>query len=64
VAAPSSLAAQDARLQKDLAQADTGVLAITKAELTGDQAGFDGGRLLLRQALPAINADIASILGG
>jgi hypothetical protein len=64
VAAPSSLAAQDAQLQKDLAQADTGVLAIEKAQLTGDQAGFNAGRLLLQQVLPAINVDVAGIVGG
>lgn len=63
-AAPSSLAAQDAGLQRDLAQADTGILAMMNAELTGDQSGFKAGRILYEQALPAINADIAGILGG
>src|SRR4029077_8479667 len=64
VAAPSSLAAQDALLQQDLARADTGVLDMAMAQLTGDQAGFDAGLRLLEQALPATDADIAGILGG
>lgn len=63
-AAPSSLAEQDAHLQRDLAQADTAILAMATAQLTGDQAGFNAGRVLYQQALPAINADIAGILGG
>jgi hypothetical protein len=63
VSTPSSLAAQDARLQSDLAQADTGVLAIATARVTGDQAAFDAGRLMLQQALLAINADVAALVG-
>jgi hypothetical protein len=63
-AAPTSLAAQDALLQRDLAQADTGLLAMANAQLTGSQSGFDSGRQLLARALPAINADIAGVLGG
>lgn len=63
VAAPSPLAAQDALLQRDLARADSGLLAMSKAQLTNDQAGFDAGRLSLQQALPMVNADIAGILG-
>jgi hypothetical protein len=62
VSTPSSLAAQDARLQSDLAEADTGVLAIATARVTGDQAAFDAGRLMLQQALLAINVDIAHVL--
>jgi hypothetical protein len=64
VGAPSSLAAQDALLQRDLARADSGLLGMSNAQLTDNQAGFVAGRLLLQQALPAINADIAGILGG
>jgi hypothetical protein len=63
-AAPTSLATQDLGLQQDLAQADTAVLVMANAELTADQAGFDAGRLLLQQALPAVKRDIADILGG
>lgn len=64
VGAPSSLAAQDALLQRDLARADSGLLGMSNAQLTDDQAGFVAGRLLLQQALPAIDADLAGILGG
>ena len=63
VTAPSSLAAQDQRLQIDLAQADTGVFTMSTAQVTGDQAGFNAGRLLVQQALPAIKADVVAILG-
>jgi hypothetical protein len=51
------------RLQNDLAQADTAVLAVADAQLRGDQAAFNAGRLSLQHALPAINADVAGILG-
>jgi hypothetical protein len=64
VAAPPSLAAQDGLLQRDLAQADAGVLAMANAQLTGNQAGFNAGQQLLEQALPAADADLAGILGG
>jgi hypothetical protein len=63
VSAPSSLAAQDARLQSDLAQIDTDVLAMAAAQMTGDQAAFDAGRLLLQQALLALKKD-AGVVGG
>ena len=63
VGAPSSLAAQDALLQRDLARADSGLLAMANAQLTDDQAGFNTGRQLLQQALAMVNADIAGILG-
>jgi hypothetical protein len=62
--ATDSVTAADGLLQKDLASADTALLASTGAVLTGDQAGFDASRLLLRKAQVAINADIAGILGG
>jgi hypothetical protein len=60
---PSSLAARDLVLQRDLAQADTAVLAMANAQLTGDQAGFTAGLVLLRQVWPAIDADAAGIVG-
>ena len=63
VAAPSSLAAQDSRLQTDLAQVDNAVLAMATAQATGDQAAFNAGRLLLQQALPALKGDSAGIVG-
>jgi hypothetical protein len=62
VAAPPSLAAQDAHLQYDLAEADTAVLAMANAEVAGDPAAFNAGRLLLQQTLPAIDEDVAGIL--
>ncbi|MFI4978672.1 MAG: hypothetical protein ACHQC8_08365, partial [Solirubrobacterales bacterium] len=64
VAAPSSFSAQDALLQRDLARADSGLLAMANAQLTDDQTGFDASRQLLQQALSMANADIAAILGG
>jgi hypothetical protein len=64
VTAPSSLVDQDALLQRDLAQADAAVLGLASAQLTGDQAGFSTGRVLLAQKLTAIDADLAGILGG
>jgi hypothetical protein len=64
VTPPSSLADQDALLQRDLAQADAAVLALARAQLTGDQAGFDTARASLAQKLPAIDADLAGIVGG
>lgn len=63
VTAPSALADQDALLQRDLAQADAGVLAMATAQLTGDPAGFNAGRVLFGQSLPAIDADLAGIVG-
>jgi hypothetical protein len=62
VVAPDSMAATDARLQQDLASADTALLTLTADALAGDQAGFDSGRAVLQQALPAINTDIAGIV--
>jgi hypothetical protein len=63
LASPSSLAAQDAHLQDDLAQVDTAVMAMATAQATGDQAAFNAGRLMLQLGLPAINADLG-FLGG
>jgi len=63
VSAPTSLAAQDALLQRDLARADSGLLAMADAQLTDDQAGFNTGRQVLQQALSMVNADIAGIVG-
>jgi type IV secretory pathway TrbL component len=59
---PDSLSAQATQLQEDMAQADTALLAMAKAELTNDQTGFNSARLSLQQAWPAIDADIAAIL--
>jgi hypothetical protein len=64
VTAPSTLADQDALLQHDLARADAAVVAMASAQLTGNQDGFNAGRALLAQKLPAIDADLAGIVGG
>jgi hypothetical protein len=63
-AAPSTFVTRDAQLQRDLAQADTGLLAMSTAAMTNDQATFDAGRAQIRQAWPAIRADITAILDG
>lgn len=62
--APSSLAARDTILQRDLAQADTAIISMASANLSGDQATFDAGLQELAQALPAIQADVAVVMGG
>jgi hypothetical protein len=64
VTPPSSLVEQDALLQRDLAQADATVLALARAQLTGDQAGFNAARASLAQRQTAIDADLAGIVGG
>jgi hypothetical protein len=51
------------KLQRDLAQADTGILAMVTGEAANDEAAFAAGRLTVEQALPAVDADIAAILG-
>lgn len=62
--APPSLSSQDTVLQQDLARADTAIIAIATASLSGDQTAFNAGRQVLAQSLPAIQADVAVILGG
>ena len=62
VAGPDAITAKDALLQRDLAEADTALIRLTTASLTGEQAVFDAARTSLRQALAAVNADIANIL--
>ena len=57
IAAPSSLAAQDALLQRDLALADSGVLQMSSGDVAGDQSMFNGGLLLLGQTLPTVSMD-------
>jgi len=64
VAAPSSLVSRDNRLQLDLATADTALLTMGEALSAGDQAGFNGGRVSLQQAMAAANVDAADILKG
>jgi hypothetical protein len=61
LAAPDSLSAKDARLQQDLARADSALIAMRAALLTGNQAGFNAGRVTLRSALAAVSVDTAAI---
>src|SRR5439155_6987406 len=49
VAAPSSLATKDNRLQLDLATADMALLTMGEALSAGDQAGCNAGRVSLKQ---------------
>jgi hypothetical protein len=63
-AAPDSMETQEALLQRDLAVADSAVLRMASAQLIGDQSTFASGHLLFEQFWPAVNADIAGILGG
>jgi hypothetical protein len=64
IAAPSSLAAKDSRLQLDLANADNALVTMADALATGDQAGFNAGRTSYQRAIAAINRDAADILNG
>jgi len=64
IAAPSSMATKDNRLQLDLATADTALVTMAEALSAGDQAGFNAGRALLQQAMAAVNVDAADILKG
>jgi hypothetical protein len=61
LAAPDSLSAKDTRLQQDLARADSALIAMRASLLTGDQAGFNAGRVTLRSALAAVSLDTAAI---
>jgi len=59
--APASLSAEDTRLQQDLAQADSALFAMGAALSTGDQAGFNAGRVTLRSAFSAVSRDVAAV---
>jgi hypothetical protein len=60
-AAPDSLSAKDTRLQQDLAQADSTLIAMNAAVSTGDQAAFKAARTSLGQGLAAVSRDAAAI---
>jgi hypothetical protein len=62
LAAPDSLSAKDTRIQQDLAQADSALIAMRASLPTGNQAGFDAGRITLRSALAAVNRDVSAIV--
>lgn len=60
-AAPDSFLAKDTRLQQDLARADSALISMRASLSTGNQGGFDAGRITLRTALAAVSLDIAAI---
>jgi hypothetical protein len=59
--APSALANKDAQLQTDLAQADTALLAITDATLSGDSTKAAAGRSSYTLAITAAESDVSVI---
>jgi hypothetical protein len=59
--APAALSAADTHLQEDLAQADSALIAMRAALSTGDQAGFDAGRVTLQSAFSAVSRDVTAI---
>lgn len=59
--APASLSAADTRLQQDLAQADSALIAMRAALSTGDQTGFNAARATLRTAFSAMDLDVSVI---
>jgi hypothetical protein len=59
--APASLSAADTRLQQDLAQADSALIAMGAALSTGDQTGFNAARATLRTAFSAMDLDVSVI---
>ena len=60
-AAPDSLSAKDTRLQQDLAQADSALIAMNAAVSTGDQAAFKAAQTSLGQGLAAVSRDAPAI---
>jgi hypothetical protein len=63
-AAPASLAAKDARLQSDLAQADAVLLTMRLAVAANDQVGFNSGISQVQRIVALIDKDANSILQG
>ena len=61
---PSALAAKDAKLWADLAQADTDLLAITNALLAGDAAKSNSAQRAYADTIVAADNDTAVILNG
>jgi hypothetical protein len=60
-AAPSSLAAADSRIQADLVNADSALLAMIKAGLSGDLPGFTAARSSLQRAVSALDIDGSAV---
>jgi hypothetical protein len=63
-AAPASLAAKDAKLQADLVAADAALLAMERASLGGDPAGFASASSSAQASVSAVAADVAAIRNG
>lgn len=63
-AAPASLATKDARLQRDLRQADDVLLAIRLAVASNDQAGINSGIPKLQRIAEQIDQDASQITTG
>jgi len=61
LAAPATLTAQDANLQKDLGAADAALVAMKRAGLAGDTAGFATSAAAAQHAMAAVAADVATI---
>jgi hypothetical protein len=62
-AAPTSLAGKDAKLQTDLATANTVLLRMRVAAAASDGAGFNAAALQLKDITTKIGADAAQITG-
>jgi hypothetical protein len=60
--APDALAANDARLQSDLYDADTALAAMDAARTSGNRASFEAARSALRRSLLAAVHDGAAKL--
>jgi len=62
--APAALAAKDGNLQKDLANADSALLAMVDAGLTGNRAGFNSAAASAQASISAVAADATGIRSG
>jgi hypothetical protein len=63
-AAPASLAGKDAKLQADLVAADAALLAMERAAIGGDAAGFTTASSSVQASMSAVTADVAAIRNG
>jgi len=58
---PSSLATHDTTLQTDLVNADAALMAMIKAGLSSDLAGFNAARGSLQISISAVNLDVGAV---
>ncbi len=63
-AAPTTLAAKDANLQKDLVNADSALVTAINDGLAGDGAGFNSANASVQISLAAVTTDLAAIRNG